>query len=128
MPGISGHPHGPARPGRLGRVRPDAGQRDDVPTRRARRRLPRRLGRKFGQTTPRTDILRPDTDTYSKHSSFSPRNLVAKRASVDQDNFNMMKSFYNSCMNQTELKRVGIAPGVSRLNDVIKIVPVEEAA
>lgn len=40
----------------------------------------------------------------------------------------MMKSFYNSCMNQTELKRVGVAPVVSLLNDFIKVFPVDDAA
>ena len=63
-----------------------------------------------------------------QHSSFSPRNLISVRASVDEDNFNLMKSFYNACMDEPTLKTLGIKPLVDLLGEVAKLLPVDDSA
>ena len=56
------------------------------------------------------------------------RHLLSVRETVDQDNFDMMKNLYNSCMDQTTLKSLGAKPLISFLDDFAKIFPVDDAA
>jgi endothelin-converting enzyme len=54
--------------------------------------------------------------------------LISVRATVDEENFGMMKTLYNTCMNETEIKAVGTAPLVALLDEFAKVFPIEDAA
>ncbi|XXG97102.1 hypothetical protein Hte_003397 [Hypoxylon texense] len=62
------------------------------------------------------------------HSSFSPRNLVQTAASTDEDNFLMIQEAYNSCLNETALQSIGVAPLVNLIDQVATSFPVAEGA
>ncbi|KAH8162956.1 hypothetical protein CIB48_g5296 [Xylaria polymorpha] len=76
-----------------------------------------------GQTTLR-HILESPYPGESKHSSFSPMNLQKLAASTDEENFLTMQEFYNTCMNETTLKAVGIAPLAELISTVAQSFPV----
>ncbi|KAL7623935.1 hypothetical protein AAE478_005492 [Parahypoxylon ruwenzoriense] len=76
-----------------------------------------------GQTTLR-HILESPYPTTSEHSPFSPRNLVKLAASTDEENFLMIQQAYNSCLNETVLQKLGIAPLVSLIDQVAASFPV----
>ncbi|KAI1376163.1 endothelin-converting enzyme 1 [Hypoxylon crocopeplum] len=80
-----------------------------------------------GQTTLR-HILESPYPTASKHSSFSPQNLVKLVASTDEENFLMIQEAYNACMNETTLQGIGVAPLVSLIEEVATSFPVAEGA
>ncbi|KAI9648724.1 hypothetical protein NHQ30_003364 [Ciborinia camelliae] len=44
------------------------------------------------------------------HSSFSPAMLLSASANLDEENFDKLKAGYDACMNETEIKNVGITP------------------
>ncbi|KAI0013339.1 endothelin-converting enzyme 1 [Xylariaceae sp. FL0662B] len=71
-------------------------------------------------------ILESPYPTTSEHSTFSPRNLAKRAASTDEDNFKVMQQAYNSCMNETVLEKIGVAPLVSQIDRVAKSFPVSE--
>lgn len=50
------------------------------------------------------------------------------RASVDEENFNKMKTFYSSCMNEDELKKAGTGPLKEVLGEVNQLFPLDDAA
>ncbi|ETS84676.1 hypothetical protein PFICI_02701 [Pestalotiopsis fici W106-1] len=62
----------------------------------------------------------------SKHSSFSPRNLVVQVSSKDEENFNVMKDAYGACMNETVIKEIGVKPLVDLIGEVAHSFPVTE--
>ncbi|KAI1460816.1 endothelin-converting enzyme 1 [Annulohypoxylon moriforme] len=78
-----------------------------------------------GQTTLR-HILESPYPAKSEHSSFSPLNLMKIAASSDEDNFNMIQEAYNSCMNETALQKLGVAPLISLIDQVASSFPVAE--
>ncbi|CAJ2511492.1 Uu.00g071170.m01.CDS01 [Anthostomella pinea] len=78
-----------------------------------------------GQTTLR-HILESSYPNASQHSTFSPQNLMSLAASTDEENFLMMQESYNSCMNETVLQQIGVAPLVSLIDKVVKYFPVAE--
>ncbi|KAI0025704.1 endothelin-converting enzyme 1 [Xylariomycetidae sp. FL0641] len=80
-----------------------------------------------GQTTLR-HILESPYPKSSQHSTFSPMNLVTISAMSDEDNFLMMQETYNSCMNETALKKVGVAPLVSLIDEIAHLFPVTSSA
>ncbi|KAI0853671.1 endothelin-converting enzyme 1 [Daldinia vernicosa] len=79
-----------------------------------------------GQTTLR-HILESPYPTTSKHSSFSPQNLVKVAASTDEENFRMIQDAYNSCLDEATLQKVGVKPLVDLINQVITSFPVDDA-
>jgi endothelin-converting enzyme len=56
----------------------------------------------------------------------SARDTITVRQTVDETNFDMMKNLYESCMNQTELNKLGAAPLVSLLEEFSKIFPLDD--
>ncbi|OTB04317.1 hypothetical protein M426DRAFT_320912 [Hypoxylon sp. CI-4A] len=79
-----------------------------------------------GQTTLR-HILESLYPTDSQHSSFSPQNLFALAASTDEENFNKIQQAYNSCLNETNLQKVGVEPLVALISQVATSFPVTES-
>ncbi|KAI1447479.1 endothelin-converting enzyme 1 [Annulohypoxylon stygium] len=78
-----------------------------------------------GQTTLR-HILESPYPSKSEHSSFSPLNLMKVSASSDEENFNMIQEAYNSCMNETSLQKIGVAPLVTLIDQIVASFPVAE--
>ncbi|KAI8624050.1 peptidase family M13 [Xylariaceae sp. FL1651] len=78
-----------------------------------------------GQTTLR-HILESPYPGASHHSSFSPMNLASMAESIDEDNFLMMQAAYDSCMNETRLKRIGAAPLVKLISKIADSFPVSK--
>ncbi|KAI1753827.1 peptidase family M13 [Xylaria castorea] len=76
-----------------------------------------------GRTTLR-HILESPYPGDSKHSSFSPMNLRKLAASTDEENFLTMQESYNSCMNETMLKAIGVAPLIELIGTVTQSFPV----
>jgi hypothetical protein len=60
----------------------------------------------------------------TKHSSFSPLNLMMLEASTDEENFNVMKTAYSSCTDETALKKLGVEPLVNLIQVVAASFPV----
>jgi endothelin-converting enzyme len=59
----------------------------------------------------------------SKHSSFSPAILAATAqsiSSVDQQNFDKLKSGYQACMDENTIKKEGVKPLLKVLQDVYR--------
>ncbi|KAI0096493.1 endothelin-converting enzyme 1 [Daldinia grandis] len=79
-----------------------------------------------GQTTLR-HILESPYPTTSKHSSFSPQNLIKIAASTDEENFRMVQDAYNSCLDEATLQKVGVEPLVNLINQVTASFPVDGA-
>ncbi|CZT52630.1 related to endothelin-converting enzyme 1 [Rhynchosporium secalis] len=64
----------------------------------------------------------------SKHSSFSPAQLLHTLSSVDQDNFDKLKAAYGACMDEDTIKKVGAKPLLDILHQVADMFPVKESA
>ncbi|KAF3070925.1 Endothelin-converting enzyme 1 [Daldinia childiae] len=79
-----------------------------------------------GQSTLR-HILESSYPTTSKHSSFSPQNLIKVAASTDEENFRMIQDAYNSCLDEATLQKVGVEPLVDLINQVALSFPVDDA-
>ncbi|KAI1657459.1 endothelin-converting enzyme 1 [Daldinia decipiens] len=79
-----------------------------------------------GQTTLR-HILESSYPTTSKHSSFSPQNLIKIAASTDEENFRMIQDAYNSCLDEETLQKVGVKPLIDLINQVATSFPVSDA-
>ncbi|OTB16113.1 hypothetical protein K445DRAFT_317105 [Daldinia sp. EC12] len=77
-----------------------------------------------GQTTLR-HILESPYPTTSKHSSFSPQNLIKIAASTDEENFRMIQDAYNSCLDEATLQKVGVEPLVGLIDQVVASFPVD---
>ncbi|KAI1805706.1 endothelin-converting enzyme 1 [Daldinia bambusicola] len=80
-----------------------------------------------GQTTLR-HILESPYPTTSKHSSFSPQNLIKIAASTDEENFRMIQDAYNSCLDEATLQKIGVEPLISLINQVAASFPVDGAS
>ncbi|KAI1471624.1 endothelin-converting enzyme 1 [Daldinia caldariorum] len=80
-----------------------------------------------GQTTLR-HILESPYPTISKHSSFSPQNLIEIAASTDEENFRMVQDAYNSCLDEATLQEIGVEPLVRLINQVAASFPVDGAS
>ncbi|KAI0161414.1 peptidase family M13 [Xylariaceae sp. FL1272] len=73
-------------------------------------------------------ILESPYPKDSQHSVFSPKNLHRLVASTDEENFHAMQDAYDSCMNETALNKIGVAPLVELVDKVAKTFPVGEIA
>ncbi|TAQ86241.1 hypothetical protein B7494_g5451 [Chlorociboria aeruginascens] len=73
-------------------------------------------------------ILEAPYPEESKHSSFSPAQLVSSLSSVDQQNFEKLQDAYNACMDEDTIKHVGIKPLLEVLHQVVAMFPVQESA
>ncbi|KAE8452493.1 hypothetical protein EG329_000395 [Mollisiaceae sp. DMI_Dod_QoI] len=73
-------------------------------------------------------ILEAPYPSDSKHSSFSPAQLVESVSSVDEQNFNKLKSAYDACMDEEAIKKVGVKPLTELLHQVADFFPVTESA
>ncbi|KAI8964961.1 endothelin-converting enzyme 1 [Daldinia sp. FL1419] len=79
-----------------------------------------------GRTTLR-HILESPYPATSKHSTFSPQNLVKLAASADEENFRMIQDAYNSCLDEETLQKVGVEPLISLIDQVAASFPVDAA-
>ncbi|KAK3315735.1 endothelin-converting enzyme [Apodospora peruviana] len=57
----------------------------------------------------------------SSHSHFSPRNLDTAAVSIDQQNFDMMQTAYNACMDEASIAKLGVAPIITVLDQMSKV-------
>ncbi|KAK0107823.1 hypothetical protein ONS96_003612 [Cadophora gregata f. sp. sojae] len=64
----------------------------------------------------------------SKHSSFSPAQLLETLSSVDQQNFDKLKAAYDACMDEDTIKKAGAKPLLEILHEVADMFPVKESA
>lgn len=71
-------------------------------------------------------ILEGEYPKESRHSSFSPAMLPKSPASLDEENFDKLKAGYDACMNETEIKSVGITPLKEITQQVTGIFSVED--
>lgn len=55
-------------------------------------------------------------------------NLLTVAASTDEDNFNVMKKVYNSCMNEAVLQKLGVEPLVNLIQVVAASFPVASSS
>jgi len=70
-----------------------------------------------GQTILR-HILESPYPGESKHSAFSPMNLMKTTANTDEENFGKMQTSFGACVNEGAIEKVGIEP----LMELIKSV------
>ncbi|KAG9234476.1 peptidase family M13 [Amylocarpus encephaloides] len=70
-------------------------------------------------------ILEAPYPNESKHSSFSPAQLVQTLSSVDEQNFDKLRDAYNACMDEDAIKKVGIKPLRDLLIQVARLYPTE---
>lgn len=71
-------------------------------------------------------ILEAPYPGSSKHSSFSPAQLVETLSSADQDNFNKLKAAYQACIDEDTIKDKGVKPLNDILHEVADIFPIQE--
>ncbi|KAH8820011.1 peptidase family M13 [Xylogone sp. PMI_703] len=69
-------------------------------------------------------ILEAPYPSDSKHSSFSPAQLLTTLSSVDQQNFEKLKAGYDACMDEATLKDLGSKPLVEVVRDLLAFLPV----
>ena len=63
-----------------------------------------------------------------KHSSFSPRNLAARSASADEQNFDDLQRAYNACIAVNDIKKLGLTPLEAIFSDIAKLFPVDNSS
>lgn len=68
-------------------------------------------------------ILEAPYPEDSKHSKFSPAMLMHSTSSVDQQNFEKLKSAYDACMDEETIKTAGVKPLMDITGQVIKMFP-----
>ncbi|EKD14071.1 peptidase family M13 [Drepanopeziza brunnea f. sp. 'multigermtubi' MB_m1] len=73
-------------------------------------------------------ILEAPYPEESKHSSFSPAQLLTTLSSVDQQNFGKLKAAYDACMDEDTIKNVGPKPLQEILHQVADLYPSTESA
>ncbi|CAL3963260.1 unnamed protein product [Diplocarpon coronariae] len=73
-------------------------------------------------------ILEAPYPEESMHSSFSPAQLLTTLSSIDQHNFDKLKSAYDACMDEDTVKTVGVKPLLEILLQVADLFPVKESA
>lgn len=74
------------------------------------------------------NVLNGSYPRESDHSFFSPRNLIEVRATIDEQNFDKLKTFYNSCMDTDTITKIGVKPIVDLVTEFTKVFPVDDAA
>ncbi|KAF2103346.1 peptidase family M13 [Rhizodiscina lignyota] len=70
-------------------------------------------------------ILEASYPKDSKHSHFSPMRLQTRSRSADEQNFDLMKSAYDACLDETTIKKRGVAPLLDVLRQVEEAFPEE---
>ncbi|TVY92492.1 Endothelin-converting enzyme, partial [Lachnellula willkommii] len=73
-------------------------------------------------------ILEAPYPDDSKHSSFSPAQLLGPLSSVDEQNFDKLQDAYNACMDEDTIKKDGLKPLVELLHQIADMFPVTESA
>ncbi|RDW64932.1 hypothetical protein BP6252_10583 [Coleophoma cylindrospora] len=68
-------------------------------------------------------ILEAPYPEDSKHSQFSPAMLTKPISSVDQQNFEKLKSAYDACMDEETIKKAGVKPLMDIIEQVIQKFP-----
>lgn len=63
-------------------------------------------------------ILEAPYPEDSKHSSFSPAQLLTTASSIDQQNFNKLKAAYDACMDEDLIRDAGLKPLREILHEV----------
>lgn len=73
-------------------------------------------------------ILEGSYPGNSAHSSFSPRNLVAKSAPADEQNFDDLQRAYNACLAISDIKELGLTPLKGIFSDIAELFPVDDSS
>jgi len=60
---------------------------------------------------------------FREHSYFSPMQLMAVEKSVDEKNFDKMKTAYDACLDENHIKDVGLKPLNQMLEEIKKAYP-----
>ncbi|USP78574.1 hypothetical protein yc1106_05848 [Curvularia clavata] len=69
-------------------------------------------------------ILEAPYPKDSQHSYFSPMQLASISKSIDEENFDKMKAVYDACLNEDQIKSVGVSPLVRILEEIKKAYPI----
>jgi endothelin-converting enzyme len=69
-------------------------------------------------------ILEAPYPKDSQHSSFSPMQLMAVEKSADEKNFDKMKTAYDACLNEDQIKHNGAKPLLEVMGQIKKVYPV----
>jgi endothelin-converting enzyme len=69
-------------------------------------------------------ILEAPYPENSQHSSFSPMQLMAVEKSADEKNFDKMKTAYDACLNEDQIKHNGARPLLDVLDQIKTAYPV----
>lgn len=69
-------------------------------------------------------ILEAPYPKDSSHSFYSPQQLTVMRRSVDEENFDLMKSAYDACLDEETINEKGIAPLMAVLHQIQQTFPV----
>ncbi|KAL5114546.1 hypothetical protein ACEQ8H_007579 [Pleosporales sp. CAS-2024a] len=69
-------------------------------------------------------ILQAEYPKDSQHSYFSPMRLMTVEKSADKENFDKMKTAYQACLNEDQIKSVGAKPLMDVLEEIKKVYPV----
>lgn len=68
-------------------------------------------------------VLEAPYPSKSKHSDFSPANLITVSKSADEANFDKLQTAYDACMDETKISEKGLAPLQSLVAHVQKLLP-----
>ena len=71
-------------------------------------------------------ILEAPYPRSSKHSTFSPAQLIKTLSSADEDNFNKLKAAYKACIDEDTIKTKGVKPLNEILREVSTIFPIKK--
>ncbi|KAK4184028.1 hypothetical protein QBC35DRAFT_541489 [Podospora australis] len=63
--------------------------------------------------------------TYEEAVGYQSTNLRPRTDNVDEHNFNMLRQFYQSCMDKNAIKKAGIDPLVGLVKGIEKLWPVD---
>ena len=68
-------------------------------------------------------ILEAPYPEMSDHSSFSPVQLLETASSVDKENFDKLKTAYDSCQDEATIKKEGLKPIIAVLKELGALLP-----
>jgi endothelin-converting enzyme len=74
------------------------------------------------------DTLALNIEVYKDilESPFSALNLTSASSSVDQHNFEILQLYYDSCMNETVLEQIGVAPLQDTIAQLVALWPLTQ--
>jgi len=70
-------------------------------------------------------ILEEPYPRDSDHSYFSPMRLQTMSKSADEENFDKMRSAYDACLDEDEIKNIGVEPLLRVLEKIKKTFPID---